>query len=114
LALLATLPGGYKEEREIHEKFAHLRFDRTEQFAPATELMEFIGKPLLVAADPDAVEVMVSRSRIIASLKGSDECEAWLDNLVRATESGTRSNAVLRALRVFARSQGFKEPLPSR
>jgi hypothetical protein len=56
LALLATLPGNRSVEAEIHERFAHLRFGRTEQFRPGAELMEFIGKPLLVDANPDAVE----------------------------------------------------------
>lgn len=58
LALLATMPGGRNEEREIHERFAHLRFKRTEQFRPAADLMAFIGRPLLVDANPDAVEAM--------------------------------------------------------
>jgi hypothetical protein len=58
LALLGTMPGGRDEEREVHERFAHLRFGRTEQFRPAPELMAFIGRPLLVGANPDAVEAM--------------------------------------------------------
>jgi hypothetical protein len=56
LALLATMPGDRSTEAEIHGRFAHLRFGRSEQFKPARELMEFIGKPLLVGADPEMVE----------------------------------------------------------
>ncbi len=56
LAVLATLPGGRKEERQIHSRFAHLRIGRTEQFRPAIDLMEFIGRPLLVGANPEATE----------------------------------------------------------
>lgn len=58
LTLLATLPGGLKEERAIHERFDHLRLGRTEQFRPAADLMAFLGCPLLVGANPDAVEAI--------------------------------------------------------
>lgn len=58
LALLATMPGGRKEEREIHERFSHLRFPGTEQFRPASDLMAFIGRPLLVGANSDAIEAI--------------------------------------------------------
>lgn len=56
LALLATMPGDRDREAEIHDQFAHLRFGRTEQFRPGPDLMEFIGKPLLVGINPDMVE----------------------------------------------------------
>ena len=42
----------------MHVRFAHLRFGRTEQFRPAADLMAFIGLPLFVSANPDAVEAM--------------------------------------------------------
>ncbi len=58
LALLAVVEGGPKEERAWHDRFAHLRLGRTEQFRPAFELMEAIGRPLLVGANPEAVEAM--------------------------------------------------------
>lgn len=65
LALLATRPGGKDEERAVHERFAHLRLidsgrqgRQPEQFRPAAELMEFIGRPLLVSPNPDAIEAM--------------------------------------------------------
>jgi hypothetical protein len=58
LALLGTMPGGREEERSVHERFGHLRFGRTEQFQPAADLMAFIDRPLLVGANPDAVEAM--------------------------------------------------------
>jgi hypothetical protein len=72
LALLATMPGGPDEEAEIHARFDHLRFGtgrpqgqgrRPEQFRPAPELMEFIRRPLLVGANPDAVEMMPGLSQ---------------------------------------------------
>lgn len=46
LVVLNTMEGGKKEERALHRLFAHLRHKRTEQFHPAPELMDFIGKPL--------------------------------------------------------------------
>jgi hypothetical protein len=61
LALLATMPDGKPEEQEIHERFAHHRIRRTEQFRPGADLLEFIGKPLLVNANPEAVEAHPSR-----------------------------------------------------
>jgi hypothetical protein len=33
-----------------------LRLGRTEQFRPGADLLEFIGRPLLVGVNPDAVE----------------------------------------------------------
>jgi hypothetical protein len=65
LAVLATMPGDLDEEAEIHERFAHLRHARTygqrrrpELFQPAADLMEFIGRPLLVGANPNAIECL--------------------------------------------------------
>lgn len=64
LALLGTMPGGRKEEREIHQRFGHLRFGRHEQFKPAQDLLDFIGKPLLVGANPDAVEAVLPDNQL--------------------------------------------------
>jgi hypothetical protein len=55
VAILKTMAGGLKEEREMHGRFRHLRL-RGEQFRPGPDLMGFIGRPLLVGANPDAVE----------------------------------------------------------
>lgn len=45
LKTLRAIDGGKDEEKAIHERFAHLRFGRTEQFQPAPELVEFLGLP---------------------------------------------------------------------
>jgi hypothetical protein len=50
-SLLATIEGTRETEREIHQRFAHLRFGRTEQFRPAPELMEFIGQPTVASVE---------------------------------------------------------------
>jgi hypothetical protein len=57
LALLYTMDGDFETEREIHERFAHLRFERKEQFMPGPDLMEFIGLPVLITDKAKAVEV---------------------------------------------------------
>jgi hypothetical protein len=59
LALRATIEGDLEEERLIFERFAHLRFGRTEQFRPAADLMAFIGLPPDDDIDPDLVVAMV-------------------------------------------------------
>jgi hypothetical protein len=65
LVILTTIPGGLNEEAEIHTQFAHLRLKgkgrrgrRIEQFRPAVDLMEFVGRSLLVGLNPDAVELV--------------------------------------------------------
>jgi hypothetical protein len=63
LALLATIEGSRATEAEVHARFGHLRVGRTEQFKPAAELLEFIGRPLLVGANPDAVEAMPATAK---------------------------------------------------
>jgi hypothetical protein len=55
VAILKTMPGGFKEERKTHQRFAHLRFEGTEQFRPGPDLMAFIERPLLVGVNLDTV-----------------------------------------------------------
>jgi hypothetical protein len=86
LALLATIPGGRDEEAGIHARFDHHRIGRTEQFRPGADLMEFIGKPLLVSADPDAVEGAWPHERRLANavrLDLSDRDHERLDRIAR-------------------------------
>ena len=73
LVLLATLPGGSDEERAIHERFAEHRLGRTEQFRPVAEIMAFIGCPLRVCPDPEAVELMKPVARKHAALVRIDD-----------------------------------------
>lgn len=42
-AVMATVSGGRAKERELHERFSHLRIGRTEWFSLAPELAEFIA-----------------------------------------------------------------------
>lgn len=50
----------------------------------------------------------------IVSLKGSEDLEVWLDELTEHTESGTRTNALRRALKAFAERESFEKPIPKR
>jgi hypothetical protein len=85
IVLLATMPGDRRDEYRIHRRFNHLRFPGTEQFRPDVDLMEFIGKPLLVAANPAAIEVQEPARETIINMKGSPDYSAWLEDLHRKT-----------------------------
>jgi hypothetical protein len=113
LAILAMLDGGREEEAEVHARFSHLRFGRTEQFKPAPDLMAFIGRPLLVDANPDAVEVMASLSPgNVLALKGTDSWKVWLDGF--AKRKGMPVTVLVdHALRELAKQDGYGDP-PSR
>lgn len=114
LALLATMNGGRQEEAEIHERFAHLRLGRTEQFRPAADLLTFIGRPLLVCPNPDAVEAMESLTSPTAiTIKGAVEWRTWVN---RGAEFCRTDMAKLvdAALVEYLKSRGFLEPPPGR
>jgi len=113
-ALLATMPGGPDDEAAIHERFAHLRFGRTEQFRPAAELMEFIGKPLLVHPDPDAVEVTEKRADIITLgyLVSAPYLE-WITRAAKVNRSSI-SGLIDQAVAKYAQEIGVAETPPDR
>jgi hypothetical protein len=116
LSLLATMPGDRRTEAEIHARFAHLRFGRTEQFRPEADLMAFIGRPLLVGANPDAVEAMAGRTvgrRTVLTIKGTDEWKAWLDALADHLRTPA-STIVDHSLVRYAKEVGFTKPPPKR
>ncbi len=108
LAVLATVPGDRAEEAEMHRRFAHLRLGRTEQFRPAPELMDFIGRPLLVGANPDAVEAIEPLATQV-TLKGSPEWSQWLGELSTKLRT-TKAGIIDRALTELAERSGFREP----
>jgi hypothetical protein len=41
-AILATMPGGWKEEQAVHKRFAYAKTSLSEVFHPVPELMAFI------------------------------------------------------------------------
>jgi hypothetical protein len=115
LALLGSREGDRKTEAEIHAKFAHLRFGKTEQFRPAADLMSFIGKPLLVDPNPDAVEAMLTANKQnVLSVRGSEEWRAWVHRFCDHTRTHSASDLIDQALVEYARTRGFADPPPKR
>jgi len=115
LAVLATMDGGRDEETEVHRRFSHLRFGRTEQFRPTSELMEFIGRPLLIGANPDAVEAMpfAAGQPTLFAVKGKPSWHAWLKEY--ADSLGMDATvAIDNALRQQAKRDEFPKPMPKR
>jgi hypothetical protein len=108
------MPGGRDEETAIHDRFSHLRLGRTEQFRPASDLMEFIGRPLLVDLNPDAVEVMSGKSKPMAlQMRGAVEWKAWLEKLAEFDRTSV-ADVADRAIARYAKEIGFPDPPPKR
>lgn len=59
---------------------------------------------------PKAAKPMKS----IVSLKGTEELAVWLDGLTLHSESGTQTNTLRRALKAFAKGQGYEREMPER
>jgi Meiotically Up-regulated Gene 113 (MUG113) protein len=122
LAILATMPGDPTVEAKVHERFAHLRLGeqgkrgrQPEQFRPAPDLMEFIGRPLLVCTNPDAVEAMESADSraIVVSMKGTVEFRDWLNELAEYDRS-TAVQVIEKCAVLYAKTVGFTRPAPKR
>lgn len=108
-ALLATMPGGREEEKAVHERFAHLRLGRTEQFRPAADLMAFIGRPLLTSANPDATKAIpcgAKNRQLIIHVKGSRAYATWLEDAHRKTHIA-KATIVRLAIAEWAAKQGY-------
>jgi Meiotically up-regulated gene 113 len=114
VALLHTMEGDRETEREIHERFSHLRFGRTEQFRPAVDLMTFIGKPLLVSQNPDAVEAIPGPPDVTTwGVRMTREYQDWLSRLA-SSDRCTMAGLIDRAVTQYAASIGFKDSPPER
>lgn len=109
LSVLATMPGDRDEERAIHERFAHWRMGRTEQFQPGHDLMEFIGRPLFVNASP--VEPMTTSDERVAiiHLKGSQEYSAWLEEVHKKSHI-SKASIFRVAVMEWAQRNGYRTP----
>ena len=114
LAVLATIDGGRAEEQAIHARFSHLRLGRSEQFRPGSDLLAFIGRPLLVGPNPDAVEAMPSLVKPMAiQIRGSVEWKAWAERMAKH-DGRALAGLVDRALQMYGRQIGFNEEAPPR
>jgi hypothetical protein len=111
LVLLATMPGGREEEQAIHERFSEIRLGRTEQFKPTFELMTFIGRPLFVGANPDAVVALPQPKTIM--IRATGEWAAWLDELVEFSRTDV-AKFIDEAVIKLAKEKGFTKPPPKR
>jgi hypothetical protein len=57
---------------------------------------------------------MVRPMHSIVSLKGTDDFEVWLDELVDHARQGTRTLLLRNSLAEYAENHGFKKPQPKR
>jgi hypothetical protein len=111
LALLRAVEGGRIEEHAIHCQFAHLRLGRTEQFRPAPELLDFIGRPLFNAGrDEITAEAMPTVAGVtLLNLKGSERERDYVHELSMA--SGVpMAEIVRRGIAMWASSRGISPP----
>ena len=114
--LLKTIPGGFKEEKEVHRRFQHQRFPRTEQFKPGPDLMELIGKPLLVSVNPETVEAISGHNqsgKAMTNLKCSREWKAWVDGLALYCRTDI-AKLIDRGLILVAKAEGYEKEVPTR
>ena len=109
LSVLHTMPGDRAKEREMHERFAHLRLGRTEQFQPGPDLMAFIGRPLLVTADPNAVEPAVGRPYRAIAFRVYQDYDKWIQEFADR-ERASVATLIDQALAAYARERGHTEP----
>jgi Meiotically up-regulated gene 113 len=118
LAVLATMDGDLDTEREIHTRFGHLRLSgskpsrrQPEQFRPGPDLMAFIGRPLLVSPNPDAVEAMqAQRTSKPVRLDLPDAEFERLDRIARSmglTKASYARMVVIKALDQEAKDRGI-------
>lgn len=114
LRLLATMPGGREEERNIHARFSHHRIGRTEQFRPGRDLLEFIGNPMIIndGARPVVASVPL-KGPAGSALRGSESWVSWVKELQDFDRSDWPDLAD-KALVAYARSIGFKPEAPRR
>lgn len=106
-AVVAIMDGSYADESALHDRFDSLLVQGREWFSNAQSLIDFINSEGRVW---DGTDEQPSRS--LASLKGTVELEEWVDGLVDHARQGTRVLLVRNALREFAESKGFREPMP--
>lgn len=109
-AILRLMPGGPVEEREIQDRFDHLRIGITEQFRPGPDLMTFIGRPLLAHPNPRPLKAMLGGQHIqheIVTLHGA--IVEWLNDI--APRVIDAASIIRDAIAAWAKVKGF-QPSP--
>jgi hypothetical protein len=72
--------------------------------------MEFIGKPLLVDANPDAVEAVPGRSQLTTrGLRMTVAYAEWIDEFAPSERMGV-ATLIDRAVADYAKQVGFRTP----
>lgn len=105
VALLSTMEGDRDTEREIHERFAHLRFGtrrgsgrKPEQFRPGPDLMEYIGLPVLVSSNPETVEAISGQDRTGKAVRLDLDSNLHAELRIKAAKLGKPMAVVVRDL----------------
>lgn len=111
LALLGTLPGGRPEEKAIHQRFAHLRFSRTEQFRPDPDLLAFIKRPLF-GGGASVEDAMPSKFRTVV-VRSSGAWADWVEELAKHCRTDV-AKLIDAALLGHAKVRGFDKFPPKR
>lgn len=118
MVILATMDGDEEEERRIHDRFAHLRFERRsrygrhpEQFRPEPDLMEFIGYPLFVnQGDVELMEPVATNDAAMCfiSIKTTVAFHDWLARIAE-TERSTIVQILEKGAVEYGEKRGFKD-----
>lgn len=111
-SLLLVMDGDRETEAEMHQRFAHLRLGRTEQFKPGPDLMAFIGRPLLVSPNPEAVEAIEATSRSVR-VRVAGEWAAWLERAAKHCRTDI-AKLIDAAVADYVKARGFSEEPPER
>lgn len=111
-AVLATMDGDRSTERDLHDRFSEHRYGRTEQFKPATEILAFIGRPLLVGPNPSVIESAPSKT-IAVALKASPEWKDWVESFADHERLDV-AKLIDIALDHYAKAREFKKEAPKR
>jgi Meiotically up-regulated gene 113 len=116
LILLATMEGDRSTEKEIHERFKHLRLEsgrsrgvKVEQFRPSPDLMEFIGKPFHGGSD-DVCKMSAVNGVTTFNLQGTKAERDHLDKISHETMI-PKSRIVRAGINLWLVQNG-RSPLP--
>ena len=110
--VLAIRDGGRDEEREHHEKFAHLRINQSEWFLGGADLLQYIRDECKPAMDEDWERQSNEPLRITFSFKCRTEYRGWISRYARFKRLPP-SILIDQALTRMAEGDGF-EPPPER
>jgi hypothetical protein len=112
--LLRVIEGDRRDEEALHSRFGHLRFGRTEQFRPESDLLAFIDRPLFASNVPGIEEMSTARKRDIIAVPYCPEWKDWLSRAAAYCRSPNLAYFVDHATWLYAKENGFDETPPMR